>query len=189
VLTSLAACAVGKLADARPRFKKAHAACVVLASEGYPERPIVGRRIEIRPKAGQEGRPTQERRLAAQSVQSRPEGLDACSISNDTIVLQAGTSYKDGQLVTAGGRVLSVVGRGKTRKEALAAAYALFEDHPNLSHGAAPNLCAQSLPRFAARFPAGCLQATGWFYAAQGQKWKSPGSQSLPKTNAPRLDF
>jgi len=51
------------------------------------------------------------------------EGLDACSISNDTIVLQAGTSYKDGQLVTAGGRVLSVVGRGKTRKEALAAAY------------------------------------------------------------------
>jgi len=43
------------------------------------------------------------------------------------LVFQAGTALEDGQLVTAGGRVLSVVGQGATLADALAAAYAGVE--------------------------------------------------------------
>jgi phosphoribosylamine--glycine ligase len=39
-------------------------------------------------------------------------------------VLQAGTALREGRVVTAGGRVLSVVGHGATLAEARAAAYA-----------------------------------------------------------------
>ena len=39
-------------------------------------------------------------------------------------VFHAGTALRDGQLVTAGGRVLTVVGRGADFAEAIARAYA-----------------------------------------------------------------
>ena len=39
-------------------------------------------------------------------------------------VYHAGTARRDGQLVTAGGRVLTVVGRGADFAEAIARAYA-----------------------------------------------------------------
>jgi phosphoribosylamine-glycine ligase len=39
------------------------------------------------------------------------------------LVFHAGTALQDGQLVTSGGRVLSVVGRGTTITEATATAY------------------------------------------------------------------
>ena len=39
-------------------------------------------------------------------------------------VYHAGTAMRDGQLVTAGGRVLTVVGRGRDFAEAIARSYA-----------------------------------------------------------------
>jgi phosphoribosylamine--glycine ligase len=40
------------------------------------------------------------------------------------VVLQAGTKIQNGELQTAGGRVLGIVGKGNTLKTALALAYA-----------------------------------------------------------------
>jgi phosphoribosylamine--glycine ligase len=42
----------------------------------------------------------------------------------DSIVFHAGTAIEDGRTVTAGGRVLGVVGRGKGIAEARESAYA-----------------------------------------------------------------
>jgi phosphoribosylamine--glycine ligase len=68
--------------------------CVVLASAGYPEAPRAGVRIA---------------------------GLDAAA--EHGIVFHAGTALRDGELVSAGGRVLSVVGVGDGLDEAAERAY------------------------------------------------------------------
>ena len=65
------------------------AATIVLASGGYPEHYEKGFPIS---------------------------GLESVQ---DALVFQAGTSLKDGQLLTAGGRVLAVTGLGKDMAEAL----------------------------------------------------------------------
>jgi len=70
---------------------------VVLASRGYPEGSESGRPIA---------------------------GVDAAEAIPGVAVYHAGTSQRDGQLVTAGGRVLTVVGRGGDFAEAIARAYA-----------------------------------------------------------------
>ncbi|MBK7405077.1 MAG: phosphoribosylamine--glycine ligase [Phycisphaerales bacterium] len=74
------------------------AACVVLASAGYPEEPRRGAEIT---------------------------GIEAAEAMQDVRVYHAGTA-RDGQgrLVTAGGRVLSVVALGETLAEACERAYA-----------------------------------------------------------------
>jgi phosphoribosylamine--glycine ligase len=79
------------------RWRKEAVACVVLAAEGYPGSPRKGDEIS---------------------------GIDdALSLSGVT-VYHAGTKLgDDGRLVTSGGRVLSVCGRGATLNEALDAAY------------------------------------------------------------------
>jgi phosphoribosylamine---glycine ligase len=69
---------------------------VVLASRGYPESSEPGRAIV---------------------------GIDMAEMAGAT-VLHAGTAIKDGTLVTAGGRVLTVVGRGAGFAEAIDRAYA-----------------------------------------------------------------
>jgi len=51
-------------------------------------------------------------------------GLDAAAAVPEAGVLHAGTRLKDGALVTAGGRVLGITGRGPTLKAALDTAYA-----------------------------------------------------------------
>lgn len=71
------------------------AVCLVCASAGYPSRTETGDAIE-----GLDRR--------------RPEG---------TIVYHAGTAEKDGEYVTAGGRVLNVVARADTLEAALSRAY------------------------------------------------------------------
>ena len=92
----MCACADGTLADVPIRWKDGAAVCVVLASGGYPGHYEKGQEIH---------------------------GLaDAEAIG--ALVFHAGTAMKDGKLVTNGGRVLGVVGRGADISSAVDAAYA-----------------------------------------------------------------
>jgi phosphoribosylamine--glycine ligase len=77
------ACAAGGLEEVR--FKRGHAVCVVMAAEGYPDKPRTGDPIEL--------------------------GSDL----EDTLVFHAGTAMHEGRLVTAGGRVLGVTGLSDSR--------------------------------------------------------------------------
>ncbi len=69
--------------------------CVVMASGGYPGAYEKGRVIH---------------------------GLDG-DFGRDVMVFHAGTSYEDGQVVTAGGRVLGVTARASRLEDAISAAY------------------------------------------------------------------
>jgi phosphoribosylamine--glycine ligase len=70
---------------------------VVLASRGYPESSDAGRTIE---------------------------GVDRAEAIPGLSVYHAGTSQSDGRIVTAGGRVLTVVGEGSQLAESIVRAYA-----------------------------------------------------------------
>ncbi len=91
----LAATEPGGLAGAEPAGDERTAVCVVLASRGYPERASTGD-----PIAG---------------LDEVPPGVE---------VFHAGTAERDGEVVTAGGRVLGVTALGAGRDDARAAAYA-----------------------------------------------------------------
>jgi phosphoribosylamine--glycine ligase len=95
----LAAAAQGRLVRSECRLLDRKLVGVVVASRGYPESSESGRVIEGVPRAEASG----------------------------TGVFHAGTTIKDGQLVTAGGRVLTVVGGGSTFEEAIGRAYAGVE--------------------------------------------------------------
>ena len=101
----LHAAAVGDLARATPpRWRPGAAVTVVIAAQGYPEKPVKGDKITIEDA---------ERALVPASVQNN-------------YVLQAGTATDSGgDLVSAGGRVLNVVGSGADVAAARAAAYEL----------------------------------------------------------------
>ena len=92
----MCACADGTLADVPIRWKEGAAVCVVLASGGYPGHYEKGQEIH---------------------------GL-ADAEAMGALVFHAGTAMKDGKLVTNGGRVLGVVGRGADISSAVDAAYA-----------------------------------------------------------------
>ena len=92
----LAAAATGALPDRPARFRNEPHVGVVLAAGGYPETPETGRRIT---------------------------GLDAAAAVSNALVFHAGTAKRDGQIVTNGGRVLTVVGRGPSHREAIEVAY------------------------------------------------------------------
>jgi phosphoribosylamine--glycine ligase len=72
------------------------AVCVVMASGGYPDEYQKGKKIT---------------------------GLDEAGQLEDVIVFQAGTKEDDGDIVTAGGRVLGVTALGQTVADAKARAY------------------------------------------------------------------
>ena len=94
----LFAAATGELAShAWPEFSDEVAVTVVLASEGYPEEPITGRRIT---------------------------GLDKVT---DVTIAHAATAVVDGEFVATGGRVLSVVALGDDFTDARRKAYAALE--------------------------------------------------------------
>lgn len=99
LLPVLAAGADGDFGAHRVRFGKTAAACIVLASSGYPGKAVKGEPIR---------------------------GLDAARAQEDVEVFHAGTARApDGDaLVTAGGRVLSVCARGERLVDALKRAYA-----------------------------------------------------------------
>jgi phosphoribosylamine--glycine ligase len=92
------ACADGRLEEVEVQWKKGAAACVVVASGGYPGSYATGLPIS---------------------------GLDRDAA--DCFVFHAGTKAVDGRVVTAGGRVLCVTGWGKDLRSALGIAYSRIE--------------------------------------------------------------
>ena len=86
--------AVGALVDIKLEWAKEPAACVIVASEGYPESVVKDREIRRAPES--------------------ETGLS---------VFHGGTTMKDGKLVTAGGRVFAVTAVGATLPQALNRAY------------------------------------------------------------------
>ena len=97
LLALLVASARGTLPDTPLRLSPDHALSVVIAAQGYPDRPQRGGRIT---------------------------GLAAAAAVPGVIVTQAGTALADGQLVASGGRVLNVTGLGADLAQARARAYA-----------------------------------------------------------------
>jgi phosphoribosylamine--glycine ligase len=93
----LTAVASGNLRQTSIRFGGDRAVCVVLAARGYPESPESGRPII---------------------------GVNEAQEMTGVSVFHAGTAVKDGQLVTAGGRVLTVAATGAAYADAIARAYA-----------------------------------------------------------------
>ena len=96
LLPLLRAAALGELGALRANWKREAVVCVVLAADGYPGAPRRGDPIA---------------------------GLGEALAQPGVLLFHAGTALQDGRLVTAGGRVLSVVGRGSTLSEAARSAY------------------------------------------------------------------
>ena len=94
------ACIDGKLSDIELEFEDNAAVCVVLASDGYPEKYDKG--FEIK-------------------------GLDTFKDKDGYYVFHAGTKFDGDKIVTNGGRVLGVVAKGEDLKAARANAYKATE--------------------------------------------------------------
>jgi len=92
----LRAAADGQLGATSLRWRREAVACVVLAAEGYPGNPKRGDEIT---------------------------GLDDALGLSGVTVYHGGSRLQDGHFVTAGGRVLSVCGRGPSLADAVATAY------------------------------------------------------------------
>jgi phosphoribosylamine---glycine ligase len=93
----LAQGARGGFTVSRLQFRKEAAVCIVLASQGYPGKPVKGEVIE---------------------------GLDAVADHEGVHVFHAGTVQRDGHFVATGGRVLNVCATGPRLLDALKRAYA-----------------------------------------------------------------
>ncbi|SLN66401.1 phosphoribosylamine--glycine ligase [Roseisalinus antarcticus] len=92
------ACAEGRLGEVAPAWADDHALTVVMAAEGYPGSYEKGSEIK---------------------------GLDRLPEDSFAMTFHAGTAEADGRILAAGGRVLSVTGRGATLQEARDRAYDL----------------------------------------------------------------
>ncbi len=90
----------GKLKGTALEWDSRSAACVVLASEGYPGKYDLGREIT---------------------------GLDSAADLPETVLFHAGTRREGSRMLTAGGRVLNVVGLGTTLEAAVHRAYEAAE--------------------------------------------------------------
>jgi phosphoribosylamine---glycine ligase len=93
---ALLASAEGRLAALRLRLSPDRTVGVTMAAAGYPGPVTTGAAIH---------------------------GLDQASARPNALVFHAGTRWTDGRVVTAGGRVLTVVGRGPTFDQAMQVAY------------------------------------------------------------------
>jgi phosphoribosylamine--glycine ligase len=89
-------CASGQLTVTRIEWAKEPAACVVVASRGYPDTPDTGKTIT---------------------------GLDALKEWTDVVVYHAATKRENGAVKTVGGRVLGVTALGANLDAAIARAY------------------------------------------------------------------
>ncbi len=90
------ACVLGTLDTLNIEWENNAAACVILASGGYPESYNKGYEIK---------------------------GLDEIKEKENIMVFHAGTTKKDNKFVTNGGRVVGVTGIGKNLDEAIKVAY------------------------------------------------------------------
>ncbi len=88
------------LSDLKIEWKDEAAACVVMASGGYPQKYETGYEIE---------------------------GLDKAGQSSLATVYHAGTKRSGGKIVTSGGRVLGITSTASTLKEALEKSYRAAE--------------------------------------------------------------
>ena len=95
--------AEGNLEQRKVEFDERAAVCVMLVSGGYPEAYKKGYPIEMRNEKG-------EMRNISEVEENAFEG---------SIVFHAGTTMKDGQVLTNGGRVIAVSSYGKDKEEAL----------------------------------------------------------------------
>ena len=84
---------------ARLRWKQDPSVCVVLAAQGYPDKPRGGDPID---------------------------GIEQAEAAG-AVVFHAGTKLSGGQLVTAGGRVLGITASGATLQTAIENAYSAAE--------------------------------------------------------------
>jgi len=100
ILPLLVAAAAGRLQQTTCRLAPDHLVGVVMASRGYPDSSQSGCAIE---------------------------GLAEAEQIPGVAVFHAGTAVRDGRVVTAGGRVLTVVGSGLDFEEAIRRAYAGVE--------------------------------------------------------------
>ena len=100
IIDVMEACIDGKLSDVELEFEDNAAVCVVLASDGYPEK--YDRGFEIK-------------------------GLDTFKDKDGYYVFHAGTKFDGDKIVTNGGRVLGVVAKGEDLKAARANAYKATE--------------------------------------------------------------
>jgi phosphoribosylamine--glycine ligase len=98
--TLLWAAAAAALPDRPARFRKEPHVGVVLASAGYPESTDSGRVIT---------------------------GLQDAARVPGALVFHAGTAARGSEVITAGGRVLTVVGRGRSHRDAIDVAYTAAE--------------------------------------------------------------
>src|SRR3990170_2933590 len=96
LLEALLAAAKGNLDEVSLEWKKEAAVCVVMAAKGYPGEYLKGSEIK---------------------------GLDMAALLPDTVVFHAGTTRRDGKVVTSGGRVLGVTALGADIKTAIENAY------------------------------------------------------------------
>ncbi|WP_456383870.1 phosphoribosylamine--glycine ligase [Persephonella sp.] len=90
----------GKIKDVQPVWSKRYSIGVVMASKGYPGEYEKGFEIT---------------------------GIEEAEKDPDIVVFHAGTDIRDGKLVTAGGRVLTVTATGDTLKEAKEKVYRAVE--------------------------------------------------------------
>ena len=100
IIDVMEACIDGKLSDVELEFEDNAAVCVVLASDGYPEKYDKG--FEIK-------------------------GLDTFKDKDGYYVFHAGTKFDGDKIVTNGGRVFGVVAKGENLKAARANAYKATE--------------------------------------------------------------
>ncbi len=96
ILPALFACAEGRLRPEHVQWREDACVCVVMTAGGYPGNYAKGIPIS---------------------------GLDAAEALPDVTVFHAGTRVKDGQTVTAGGRVLGVTALGRDIRAAVERAY------------------------------------------------------------------
>ncbi len=94
------ACANGTLSAIKPRWSNEEAACIVLATKGYPDEDEYKKYI------------------------GNPIFID--ELPEYAVVFHAGTGYKNGYIVNTGGRVLNVVTIGMSATEAFERGYELI---------------------------------------------------------------
>ena len=96
LIPALQACIDGTLHEGLIQVRPEAAATIVMAAGGYPGNYVKGTEIK---------------------------GLDKAAQVEGSVVFHAGTTLKDGKVVTAGGRVLAVTALGSDLKTAVACAY------------------------------------------------------------------